>query len=207
MDRGSPGLAAEAPATQKAEVAAPAGDGTALLDRVRARLGELKLSDEQKKKIDELLAGTASDLKVAREQLQNADRQEKVRRFTEIMQKLRENVRSVLDPEQVRQLQQKLGGAGAGAAGEALARLRQALPQMELSDEQEAQIQEIFSNFREQSERARAATGAAAIEARQQLKASAEGLRQKILDILSAEQREKLQSLIAAPPATQPAKG
>ena len=127
-----PGLAAEAPATQKAEVAAPAGDGTALLDRVRARLGELKLSDEQKKKVDELLAGTASDLKVAREQLQNADRQEKVRRFTEIMQKLRENVRSVLDPEQVRQLQQKLGGAGAGRGRGSCRRLRQALPQMEL---------------------------------------------------------------------------
>ena len=98
----------EPPTTQNGGPANPEGRrGFPMVDRFRAAVAELKLSDEQKGKIDTMFEDAQSQLKKIREGA-SGERQEILKKTMEVFGKLRKEVAGVLDDGQKEQLKAKL---------------------------------------------------------------------------------------------------
>ncbi len=179
----------------------------ALFERLRARLGELNLSDDQKQKIEGFFTDARTKLEAMREQLKNATREERLEQVRPIFQKLRTDIESVLSPEQVQALKQKLeaGGRTAGqTGGQVLGKLRNALSQLQLSDDQKQKAEDLLKETRAKIEQIRTEAGD---DVGPKLRAAGEDLRTKLGNLLTPEQKTKLRELMQSTtqPATHPA--
>ena len=196
--------AADAPATQPAEEAAPryAPDPDTMLDRIRARLDALQLSDEQKQKIDDAFATAGHSFKMAEQELQNATRQQRIQHMRDIFQTLRESIRSTLSPQQQEEFRQKM----AAAPGEMLNRLRDAVSKLEFSDDQKQKVHDLLEDVRSKMQQAGSEAKAGSQDGGEKMRAIGEDLRQKLGDILSDEQKLQLRGLMqnSNGPTTRP---
>ena len=104
---------------------------------------ELKLSDEQAKKVEAAVSEVRQKHREDMEKLRDASGSDRAERWGELRRKLdeetREEVRGVLQPEQVRRLRQ-IPDAARGADALASPRLQEAL---DLTSDQKAKIHEI----------------------------------------------------------------
>ena len=87
----------------------------AILHRLRSALDNLKLSDDQKAKIDGFFAATRDELRDAGDQLKQATHEDQVARIRQVIGKLRDNVASVLNDEQKQAIRERFASAGADA--------------------------------------------------------------------------------------------
>ncbi|MEZ0266827.1 MAG: hypothetical protein ACAI43_19020 [Phycisphaerae bacterium] len=193
---------AEAPARPAGGRAGGLG-AAAIGDRIKAIAYQLDLSDEQKKKVDEIAAEAQ---KKAAEIPPGADGRAD-------MLALREStlakVKAVLTAEQVKKLDALMAGGGAagGPAG-MLGALQGALKDLNLSDEQKTKMTASFETAQKKFEalRGELTGGRATPEAREKMKAIFDELRGDMEKTLTPEQSEKLreamQRRIAPAPAT-----
>src|SRR5581483_2869980 len=85
-----------------------AGRGEMLLSRLRDAMGDLKLTDDQKKQIDDIFAKAKDDISEMIPTLRNMDQQERQQKIREMMMGIRDKVAAVLTDEQKQQLQEKM---------------------------------------------------------------------------------------------------
>jgi Spy/CpxP family protein refolding chaperone len=166
----------------------------AMLQRVRKAVDELKLSDEQKAKIDKMFTTAETELKEARESA-NGDRQAIAQKARETFNKLRDDLMSVLDEDQKQQLRSKLQTA-AQRGGDLVARLRGAMEKLELNDDQKKKVRDLFEDAGKQARDLRDKARAGDQEARDKLRTLMQGTRQKLGDVLTEEQKQKLRDLL-----------
>src|SRR4051794_7339100 len=77
-----------------------AARGDMLLQRVRSALADLKLSDEQKAKVDEVIQTARQDIQQMAGELQQMGQQERGERVREFMMSLRDKIGAQLNDEQ-----------------------------------------------------------------------------------------------------------
>ena len=206
----APLLAAPAPTTQ--------GQGPGMmLDRARAALDELKLTPEQKTRVDTIFKEARAELEQMRTQLESMDVRERMAEAREFFEGVRADLAFVLTPEQRQQMQQKFeqlrqsagpGGAGAMPPPAVLAeRLREAIPQLTLSDEQAQRVKALFDDVRPRGEALRQQIETGDAEARQKARELGEETRQKLREILTPQQQEKLRELMQRPMSPPPQDG
>jgi Spy/CpxP family protein refolding chaperone len=87
-----------------------AGQGQ-LVERLRAALGELDLTDEQKTQVDTILSETRSKVEALRGDVQQTDPQALREQVRTIMQETREKIAEVLTPQQRAQMVEKMEAA------------------------------------------------------------------------------------------------
>jgi Spy/CpxP family protein refolding chaperone len=160
-------------------------DGAAsVLSRVRQAASDLKLSDEQKKKLESLLDKAGGDLKSTADKFKD-DAQARAHEVQDVFDRLREEMRGVLSEQQRQELQRKFESLMGGSAG-FLELLRQQMQKLDLTDQQKKQIDQIMADAREKF-----------TDLRDQARAGSQEARDKILD-LYAETRKKLESVLTA---------
>jgi Spy/CpxP family protein refolding chaperone len=192
----------------------------AVIERLRNAVNELQLSEEQQAQIRQILEDArARARELAQDVAQSAppQRRQQLREFAESVQ---QKVRQTLTDEQAQALQQKLREAGAavrdrvGAAADAAApttqdlaprvgrlleRIRDAVDQLDLTEEQKAKVRELFAKARSELAALRQQAQQDAAATRQKLDATMQTLRQDVLRMLSPEQQERLRDLLSAP--------
>jgi Spy/CpxP family protein refolding chaperone len=191
------------PATQPDEQrAVPPGELTTLIDRLREQLSTMKLSDDQQQKIDAAISKAEQSLKLLDQELQNATQSQRADRIRQIFNDLRDQIRSVLSPEQQEQLRTIIKTSAAGR----LQRLREGLAQLDLTSEQKQKLDSLLKQAREQMEEARKSVGSAGQDSVEKIRASGAEVREKLAEILTDEQRLQLRDFIEnhSEPTTQP---
>ena len=177
-----------------------AGGPGALVERFKGILADLKLTPDQQKKIDSILDQAKQDGAQLRSQLKDLsgeERQEKVRAFAS---GVRDKVEAELTPEQKEIFQKKLsearaaaggGGAGAGLSGGGgggrLEQFRSNLESLNLTDEQKSKIKDLLKDA---AEKMKAAGNDG--DRQSQGREAMQDIRQKLSDILTAEQLQEL---------------
>jgi Spy/CpxP family protein refolding chaperone len=186
----------EPPTTQNGGPASPeARRGFPMLDRFRAAVSELKLSDEQKGKIDTMFEDAQSQLKKIREGA-SGERQELLKKTMEVFGKLRKDVAGVLDDDQKEKLKgkfEKLFQRGGAAGGDMVGRLKAAIEKLNLTDEQKTKIHDLLEEAGKKAKDLRAQAENGGTEARDKLRDLLTETREKIGVILTEEQKQKLQ--------------
>jgi uncharacterized protein (DUF2267 family) len=185
---------------QKTTPAPPKGEGGLqfpMLQRFRSAVDELKLSDEQKGKVDTMFDDAKSQLKEARDTA-NGDRQEAGKKTREVFTKLRDNLMASLDDGQKAELKTKLQTlfSGGNGANNAVARLRTALEKLTLSGDQKRQIKELLESAETKSKDLREKAQGGDQDARDKLSALLRDTRQKVGDILTDSQKQQLQDAL-----------
>jgi len=204
---GAPSLAraddSAVPATQPTENRpVPQVDPDTLIQRLRQQISEMKLSDDQKQKIDDVMNKAEESFKMLDQELQNATPAQHAGRIRDILNDVRDQIRSVLTAEQ----QQELRGKITGAAGNRLRRLREGLEKIGLSDDQKQKIQSLLDETRVKFEQARKDAAGTGTDSSDKLRTAGAELREKLAQILTDEQREQLRDFMenSATPTTQP---
>lgn len=197
-----PSQADDQPGDQKAANPAsrPAGGGLqfSILQRLRSAVDELKLTDDQKGKIDKVFDDARSQLKEARDSA-NGDRQEAARKSRQVLTSLRENLMTALDDGQKAELRTKLQtlftARGAGG-GDLIARLRTALEKLNLGGDQKRQIKDILESAEKKAKDLREKAQGGDQDAREKLGLILRDARQKIGEILTDHQKQQLQDAL-----------
>jgi Spy/CpxP family protein refolding chaperone len=166
--------------------------GFPMLDRMRTMVDELKLSDDQKGKVDGYFDEARTQLKKLREDA-SGDRQAMMPKYREVFEKLRENVASVLTDDQKEQMKTKVQ-ALLQRGGDAGARLRETLDKLNLTDDQKEKVHAILEDVQKKAKDIREAGGDGAREKMGELM---KDTRAKIADILTDDQKEKFKELAA----------
>jgi Spy/CpxP family protein refolding chaperone len=190
------------PKDQKTTAAPPKSDEGGLqfpmLKRFRSAVDELKLSDDQKAKIDKMFDDAKSQLKEARDSA-NGDRQEIGKKSREVFTKLRDTLMTELTDDQKTELKTKLQtlftGRGAGG-GDVIVRLRTALEKLNLSGDQKRQIKEVLESAETKAKDLREKAQGGDQDAREKLSMVMRDTRQKIGDILTDNQKQQLQDAL-----------
>jgi hypothetical protein len=195
-----------------------------LLDRAHDMLDSLKLSDAQEKKIDELFEKTKADLQQRQSELRKLEPRERIAQMMKVMENLRQQVSAELTDDQRAEFQKKVedardrmraatqragageagraggaGGAGggrAGAAGGPIDRLRNALPQLDLSQDQRERIRDLLQDAQSKGMQIRTEFQDDMQQLRQKMMQLMQDTRQKMQTILTPQQLEKLRELM-----------
>ena len=212
------GAPARTPTTTTRTAPAPAGAGTAagagaaaMLDRARDAVHQLQLTADQKTKVDTIFKEARAELEQMRTQLESMEVRDRLAQAREFLEGVRADVASVLTPPQRRQMQQKFEqlrdaagpglGAGPGALppGALAERLRAALPKLNLSGDQAAQLKSLFEDLTVKADALRQQTEPGTAEARTKARELADETRDKLAEILTPEQQAKLREAMRAP--------
>lgn len=172
-------------------------DPAQMLKLQRERLDQLNLTDDQKKKLDDLYAAASEDLKKA----DAGDRQAIVK----VMSDFREKIAGVLTDEQKAKMPQRgqggAGGPGAGGGprGNMADRLQAALDKVDLSSDQKEKVKPIIDDVRKKFEELRSQLqGGDRAAMREKFTALMNDTRDKLKEILTPEQGEKLRAALQA---------
>jgi len=177
--------------------------GFPMLERVRAAVDELKLSDDQKGKVDKMFEDAQSQIKKMREE-GTGERQGMMKKTREIFEKLREDIGGVLTDDQKEQFKSKFeklfqrgGAAGSGTAGagagEMVSRLKSALEKLNLSDDQKTKVHELFEETTKKAKDLHAQAENGGTDAREKLRDLMKDTHEKLSTILTDDQKQKLQ--------------
>lgn len=196
----APATQPASPATRPADAGGPRREPGVYLNRLHEIVNGLDLTADQKPKVDALFAKASEDLKaaIASAREQGVDRREVGQKIRSIMDSIREGLKGILNADQVKTLQSKLPGNGpavGGGPGQLLQRLTSALEKLNLSDDQKKQVEDVLKSTRDQFEKIRAEAANGTGDARDKIRATVEDTRQKLENILTPDQKEKLQQL------------
>ncbi len=186
---------ARAGARDGAAAGARTGDREQFLERI---LEQLDLTADQKTKIQPIMQEAREKIRTA---VQSGDR-EAAR--TE-MRSAVDQVRAQLNPEQQTKLRELMRERMAGAATQPgmaqmdiVQRMRQAVSDLNLTDDQKSKLEDIFKTFAAQIADIRKAAGDNQQSAQEQIRPLRADLLEKVKAILTPEQSEKLQAKIDA---------
>ena len=133
---------ARAADTQAAAQPAGGDRQAALRDRMQETARELNLTDEQKEKLQTIIRGQMGKLRDLRQDTSLAaeDKKEKARAIRE---EITAEVKKVLTPEQFEKWKAKQGQP-AGVGGAPLARVQEAIKDLNLTDQQKEQLKPLY---------------------------------------------------------------
>jgi Spy/CpxP family protein refolding chaperone len=174
-----------------------------MLKMQRQRLEELKLSEDQKKKLDEIYASAEGDFKKALEETRDANPQERRERIGPVLMGLREKITGVLTDEQKQKLREMGPGLGGGPGGPGgmnpLPRLRENLEKLDLSAEQKPKVVAVLDDAQKKADALRAEMENGNADRQQLMEKGTqirEETRSKLEEILTAEQKGKLRGMM-----------
>src|SRR5688500_17486059 len=84
------------------------GGGQRMMQRFRETLEELKLTDEQRTQIEETLEQAREDMQALRQELADAEPQERFQRMREEMQAVQDDISNILTEEQRATFQKRI---------------------------------------------------------------------------------------------------
>jgi len=196
------------------------GDGRragGMLTHLQEALNALDLSSEQTERIDSILADARQRMMSLREELKEMEGPERREKMMATLEEFREKIAAVLTDEQKAALKQKIeeareqmGGGPEGADGprngppggrlaQLGERMQKALDQLELSDEQKSKAREIVDELKTELTTLRDKAAEDANKARVDALAALNAGREKLKEILTPEQQEKLRNLLRPP--------
>ena len=216
------------PVAQQPGRGGPGGQGGGnfvkmFLDRTHALVNELKLTDDQKTKVDDIFKDTEVKAKDLAAKAQDIEPQERREKFQEITKDLHDKVVAVLDDDQKKEFEDKVTkareqmqkrfqnrqvpggpqgapgaagqrGPGANAAG-MLDRVQGAIKQLDLSDEQKSQIKGLMEDSAAKFKELRD-QGATGDDLRTKAREVFTETQQQLRSILTPEQQAKLRELM-----------
>jgi len=205
--------ASRAFAADEAKPARPAAGGNRIgamiAERVKGLSAQLDLTDDQKKKVDEIAAEAQKKAGVI--EIGGPDAREKSIALREDTIK---QIKAILTPEQLKKLeallaQQPAGGRGAGGPTALVQLLQTAVKDLDLNEEQKTKMNATFADAQKKFEEVRAelTSGKATPETREKLRTIFDSLRGDIEKVLTPEQQEKLRNSMQNRNATPPASG
>jgi Spy/CpxP family protein refolding chaperone len=212
----SPAFAADAPpATERANPTPAAGSGAAfMLQHGREIVGELKLTDEQKAKVDAIFKTAKDDLDAMKSKLEALEPRERMAEARQFLDDVRNQVAGALDETQKAELDKKLAEDGrvrarqqAGAdrrspatrpaaRGNFVEQLTENLAKLDLSDEQKAKVRSLMDDARQKGQQLREEIRNGGADAREKARELFAQTREQLSQVLSAEQRDKLRDLM-----------
>jgi Spy/CpxP family protein refolding chaperone len=174
-----------------------------MLKMLHERLDKLDLSADQKKQIAQIMSDTEAQIKQTMQETRGGSQDDRRQKFQTIMGDLREKIGGVLSDEQKQKLQQEMAAARAGNGGQAnpLNRVRENLDKLALSDDQKSKAsavlddaQKKMTDIREQLQNGNGDPQ----QAQEKGQAIRDDVKNKLADILTKEQQDKLHDLMEA---------
>jgi Spy/CpxP family protein refolding chaperone len=192
-------FAADAPQTQPARTDGPTG----LLSRVKQAASSVKLTDEQKKKLDGMFQRAGNDLKSTADKFKD-DAQARAKEAQAVLNRLQHDMGNLLNDDQKEEFKKRFQSLS-GAPG-FLDRFANQLKSMDLSEEQKKKIDQIMADARTQFEQLRDQARSGSQEAREKLVDLFTDTLKKMEGVLNDEQLKKLRdSLKSAGGQSEPA--
>lgn len=172
-------------------------DPVAWLERMRETVLGLDLTDAQKEKAKAMFEKSIAEVKKS---LEDAGAVDRLRAAGQAMRAVRQNLEELLSEEQMGKLREKLLPLGPGgqpmSPGERIAGLlKSGLDQIDLSDEQKKQVENVVAEFQKKAAEAREAALGQADQLREKLEPLVQQAQEQINAALSPEQRQKLQKI------------
>ncbi len=204
------GSCAIVPMARGADAQPPAGErkvGMAGLglEVARRALDDAGLSDDQKKKVDEIFADAKQKLQVMVEEFRDKqtppdERKEKMRAF---MADFRGKIAPLLDDTQKQKVQEKMAALreGGGAAGLFAARLKEAGAKLDLSGDQKTKFDALVVDVQKKFEALKPGADGDRAGLVEKAKQAREDTIEQLKAILSPDQLARLKELLQAPKA------
>jgi Spy/CpxP family protein refolding chaperone len=169
-----------------------AGDrGGALRDRIEEAVKDLNLTDEQKEKMQAIFRERWPKIRDLRQDT-SLTQEEKQAKFKGLRDEIATEAKKVLTPEQFEKWKAKQGTFGAGQGGSGpQARLQDALQELNLTDEQKAQLKPLYQEHMEKLRDLRQDSSLSGAEKLEKVKAMQKELAPKIKKVLDADQFAK----------------
>jgi peroxiredoxin len=205
---------------------ARAGEGSQTFPRIRAILQDLKLSDDQKKKIEDVFTSASENMRAMGAEMREMSQQQRLEKYRQMITDLREDIGKELNSDQKVKFNEamdkvRMGPAASGAttqpAGgqgitQIMMRMRSRLEQLGLSDEQKEKAKKVFQDTTDKLKQLGTSTERGGQEMRQKAREILESSRDSLKEILTSEQWEKFTSGLresfgagaGEKPATQP---
>jgi thiol-disulfide isomerase/thioredoxin len=176
---------------------------------LRDAIDSLKLSDEQKSKIESILSKAKEDMQAKMKDLQDASPQEKFQQLRPMFDELRQKIDDILNDEQkemfakkVEEIQQRFRGGGGQGAGGRMGqfgdRFREAVKKLDLSDDQKQKVKDVLDKAQKDFQELRQSSGGDMEKMRDKGRDILDEMRINLQQILTPEQQDKLRDLIAA---------
>jgi hypothetical protein len=208
----------------------PAAGQPPIIERIEQAMADLKLSDEQKGKIQDILNDARQQLRTAKADLDKLEPAQRAQKIGPMLQQLREDLMSVLDNDQKSKLEEKMqqfrqrmrerektfapatqpsakseNAAPPFRPGVILERVRDNLEKLNLSAEQKEKVDKLFEETKSKGQELMQQAREGGEDAKQRLRELAQQSRKKLGEILSPEQLEKLRQLMQADGFSPPA--
>ena len=173
--------------------------GAAMLQRLREQFATLDLTVEQKAQVEKILAGMKEQVEALRADAQtNRLPQTKLRqRMQALMQETREKVMQVLTPEQRQNAKEQMAQAGPLAI---LERIQKMAAQVNLTPDQKTKIGAIITDVRDQAKAIHDKAPGDQQAAMQEMQKLIRESREKVMQLLTPEQSQKLTDLLKERP-------
>lgn len=183
--------------------------GGQMIDRLHEMVTGLKLTDEQKPKIEEIFTKAREDARKLMEESRDMEPQERGQKMREFNTALQDEIKSVLDDAQKKEFDQKLsemrpgrgqgqgagpgGGQGQGqGVGQLGRRFRDAMAKIELTEEQKPKVDAILTDLDKKVTAMREETQGDVQAMREKGRLIAQDTTEQLRAVLTPEQQEKL---------------
>lgn len=192
-----------APTTARTTDAAqdpPRRDRFPFIDRLHEAIEDLRLSDDAERRLDDAFDKTRAKAQQFRDEIEDLTSEERRQRFRDIGDNLRREINDILTPEQKKELRENVGDAvePVPPPGEFFERIREFLAELRLDDEQRAKIRELFDQTRSELDALREGLRAGDRSARNEAGEILRDARERLNDLLTPEQEERLRDLMRA---------
>lgn len=180
--------------------------GAALVQRMQDQLANVDLTAEQKTAVDKILADVKEQVAALRADAQaNKLPQAELRdRMQALVQETRQKIMEVLTPEQRQKARAEMAATGPLAM---LERIQRAAGELNLTDDQKTKMQAIMADVREQAKTIREKAQNDRQAAMEELQKLLRDSREKIMQLLTPEQSQKLAELLKDRPVRGDAAG
>ena len=182
---GKVSLAADPPQTQPARPDGP----SSILARVKQAADSVKLTNEQKKRLDAMFQRAGNDLKSTAEKFKD-DAQARAKEAQAVLDRLRQDMSKLFNDDQKEEFGKKYKSLG--SAPGLLDRIASQLKQMDLSPEQKKKIDQMIADARPKFEQLAAQARSGSQEAREELLDLFTDTLKKMENELTPEQLQKL---------------
>ena len=189
-----PTASTDTPTTQPSPQNAP-GQRATPMNRLQSAISQLDLTPDQKTKVDAILASTRQQIQTLRPQLRNMTPEQRRAKITPILQGVRQQLSTVLTPEQMQSLRQNMqNGAGGQNGGGLVAALKQAVSTLNLSADQQKQVDDLLAQTQKDLADARASAQKDPSGAQEDLKQIRQDTVQQLQQILTPEQATQFEA-------------
>lgn len=174
-----------------------------VFQRLQDSLADLNLSDQQRAQIESIFQQAREHFRQTFRELGQMDQTSRRQHIRQFLNQLQDQIKAVLNAEQITAWEKKLQQLRRSAAtrpaalrAAALQRLRQAIDQLQLSDDQKAQIRLVLDDLRDKLSELRQQAQVDPDVLRQKARELVQQARQQIQSILTPQQREQLKELL-----------